>query len=231
VRAQDAAGNLSGYSSIASATTQAEATNPPGFVAINIGGPSYTAGDGTVYAADTSFTGGSIFTVSNAIANTTDDALYQSERYGAFSYNIPLTSGTYDVTLKFAEIYVTAAGERVFHVDMEGTRVLSNFDIFAAAGGSLIAYDRTFPVSVTDGMLTVTFTSVVENPKISAIKIAPASQYLQGDLNQDGTVNSADWTIMAGVWFTNDATADLNGDGIVNSIDFSLMNANWGKTI
>ena len=57
---------------------------------------------------------------------------------------------------------------------------------------------------------------------------------LVGDLNRgyagNRTVNGTDWTIMAGVWFTADATADINKDGIVNSIDFSLMNANWGKS-
>jgi len=52
-----------------------------------------------------------------------------------------------------------------------------------------------------------------------------------GDLNQDGTVNNLDWSIMAGVWFTNDPVADLNKDGLVNSIDFSLMNQNWGRSI
>jgi len=54
---------------------------------------------------------------------------------------------------------------------------------------------------------------------------------LVGDLNGDRTVNGADWTIMASVWFTADAVADINSDGIVNSIDFSLMNANWGRSI
>jgi hypothetical protein len=54
---------------------------------------------------------------------------------------------------------------------------------------------------------------------------------LVGDLNQDRTVNSLDWTMMANVWFTNDAVADINKDGVVNSIDFSLMNQNWGRTI
>jgi len=54
---------------------------------------------------------------------------------------------------------------------------------------------------------------------------------MEGQSNQDGQVNGADWSIMANVWFTNDATADINIDGIVNSIDFSLMNANWGRTI
>jgi len=54
---------------------------------------------------------------------------------------------------------------------------------------------------------------------------------MEGQSNQDRTVNGADWSIMANAWFTNDAVADINADGIVNSIDFSLLNANWGRTI
>ena len=56
----------------------------------------------------------------------------------------------------------------------------------------------------------------------------PAS--LPGDLNNDGTVNSLDWSIMNARWGTSDAGADLNHDGIVNSLDFSILNQNWGRT-
>ncbi|TSC68141.1 MAG: fibronectin type III domain-containing protein, partial [Parcubacteria group bacterium Gr01-1014_66] len=59
----------------------------------------------------------------------------------------------------------------------------------------------------------------------------PPPSTLVGDLNNDRTVNGADWTIMAGVWFTPSQPSDINLDGVVNSIDFSLLNANWGKTI
>ena len=55
-----------------------------------------------------------------AIAGTTDDALYQSERYGNFSYNVPVANGNYVVTLKFAEIYFSSTGIRAFDVLIEG---------------------------------------------------------------------------------------------------------------
>src|SRR5215211_495223 len=87
------------------------------------GGPSYTATDGP-YTADQYFSGGSSFSTTNPIANTADDTLYQTERWGSgssLSYNIPLTNGTYDLTLKFAEIYFTSAVRRVFDVLVEGT--------------------------------------------------------------------------------------------------------------
>jgi hypothetical protein len=55
-------------------------------------------------------------------------------------------------------------------------------------------------------------------------------QSLVGDLNADGTVNTLDWSIMEGAWFTASQPSDINLDGVVNSIDFSLMNANWGRS-
>ena len=48
-----------------------------------------------------------------------------------------------------------------------------------------------------------------------------------GDLNDDGIINSLDWSSMNTNWFTGDAISDINRDGIVNSIDFSWMNKNW----
>ena len=68
---------------------------------------------------------GNAFTYStgSAIANTVDDTLYQSERYwnasgGGYRFDVP--NGQYQVDLKFAEIYQTAAGRRVFDVVIEG---------------------------------------------------------------------------------------------------------------
>jgi len=51
-----------------------------------------------------------------------------------------------------------------------------------------------------------------------------------GDMNDDGVINSFDWSFMNDRWFGADLTADLNRDGVVNSIDFSFMNKNWGLT-
>jgi hypothetical protein len=52
------------------------------------------------------------------------------------------------VTLKFSENYWTATGKRLFKVILNGTTVLSNFDIFADAGGQYIAGDKTYSATV-----------------------------------------------------------------------------------
>ena len=91
--------------------------------------------------------------------------------HASFGYSIPLADGNYNVTLDFAETYVTAAGQRIFSVSINGTQVLTNFDIYAAAGGMNIAVQRTFPVTVTNGTLSVNFIpGAVENPKINGME-------------------------------------------------------------
>jgi len=122
----------------------------------NIQAAPQAAGALTVYSGS-SLVGNSY----NPIANTTDPALYQSERSGSFSYNIPVANGSYTLNLHFAEIFHTASGKRVFNVAAQGKTVLSNFDIFAAAGGANRAIVKSFPVTVTNGVLTVNLTSVV----------------------------------------------------------------------
>ena len=123
------------------------------------------------FSADTFYFGGSTYASGAAIANTTDDAIYQTERYGNFRYSAPVENGTYEVTLKFAELFWGSAGKRVFDVKAENRIVLDNYDIFREAGGKNIAVDETFQVAVTDGKLDLEFVSVVENAKVSGIEI------------------------------------------------------------
>ncbi len=50
--------------------------------------------------------------------------------------------------------------------------MLTNFDIIATAGAALTAIDKTFPVTVTNGQVTIQFTSgSADLPKVSAIQI------------------------------------------------------------
>lgn len=142
--------------------------------AVDAGGNGYTSSSGIVYKADTGFTGGRIGTTTAAIAGTSDVPLYQTERYGNFSYSVPLANGTYNVTLKFAEIYWTAAGKRIFNVTMNGSTVISGLDLYAMVGKNK-AYDVVVPATVTNGVLTIGFVTKVDNATVTAIRIAPTS--------------------------------------------------------
>ncbi len=140
--------------------------------AVNCGGPGYTGKNGIVYQADTQFSGGQNYKTTAAIVGTEEDLLYQSERFGNFSYNIPLPNGNYSVTLKFAEIYpYTFPGSRIFSVKAEGQDVLMNLDILSWAGKNK-AFDVTIPVSVLDGVLNLEFLAQAGNAKVSAIVVA-----------------------------------------------------------
>ena len=99
-------------------------------------------------------------------------ALYQSERWaaGTLRYDFPVPNGSYTVNLKFADIYYTQSGQRVFNIALNGQPVLANFDIVASAGPNT-AIDRQFTVSTTTGVITIELQSVVSNAKISAIEI------------------------------------------------------------
>lgn len=151
----------------------------------NAGGPAYVATDGRRFAQDTYYVGTNrTWAISSGeILNTVDDTMYRTERSaGSFGYRIPVANGNMTVVLHFSENWwgapgggVGGTGKRLFHVDIEGARKLTNFDIFAKAGGALKATQESFPVTVNDGVLTIDFTSgSADMPKISAIEVVPA---------------------------------------------------------
>lgn len=146
-----------------------------GSIRVNAGGPAYTDSTGNLWAADNGFTGGGTFSTSSTISKTSDPTLYQTEHYanGTLEYTTTLPNGQYSVVLKFAEIYFSAAGQRVFNIVINGVTVATNFDPFAAAGGMDMAIDETYPVTVTGGAIDIRFVAVVQNPKVSAIEIDP----------------------------------------------------------
>lgn len=124
---------------------------------------AYTAGSG-------GYVGGSTYSATHSIENTTDDVLYQSERYEMSAYRFDLANGNYEVLLHFAEIYHTAANRRVFSVKIENDWVLSDYDIFADVGANA-ATKKLFHVPVTDGRLGIEFSATIDAAKISAIEI------------------------------------------------------------
>jgi hypothetical protein len=140
-------------------------------------------GNGAVgsFLADTDFTGGNVSGGTTATIDTTHVtnpapmSVYQHGRYGNMTYTIPnLTPGaSYTVRLDFVEYYWSVAGQRIFNVAINGTQVLSNFDIFAAAGGKNIALAKSFTTTAdSTGKITITFTSVVDNAMINGIEIS-----------------------------------------------------------
>jgi len=173
-------GGTSAASNQASATT-----NPPptscSSLCINGGGPAVSP-----FVADEDFTGGATIDHANTIntskvTNPAPAAVYQSARVAAtagagttFSYTIGgfAANSSHTVRLHFCETFWTTAGSRVFNVSINGTQVLTNFDIFATAGGQNIANIQQFTENANaSGQYVLTFTSDTDKALISGIEI------------------------------------------------------------
>ncbi|HSV12873.1 MAG TPA: FG-GAP-like repeat-containing protein, partial [Tepidisphaeraceae bacterium] len=131
---------------------------------------------GHTWTADTGVSGGTTVSSAFEVANTDDDALYYAYRQGAnFTYTISVPNGTYTVDLLFVEPTKTAAGQRKFSVKSQGSTVLSNFDIFAAAGGAKRAVTKSFNAMVTNGKLVLQFIGSMDLALVSAIDVRALS--------------------------------------------------------
>ena len=143
---------------------------------VNAGGPSYTDSKGNVWVADTNYTGGTEAVTTSTITNSSDSTLYQSQRYAnSFSYTFYVPAGSYQVSLLFAETYWTAAGQRVFNVSLNGSTVLTNFDIYATAGAQNKAVTETFNnIAPSGGTITIQLgPASVDNAEVQGILITP----------------------------------------------------------
>ena len=97
-------------------------------------------------------------------------------RSGANTQETILTTAnvnsSHTVRLHFCETFWTAAGDRVFNVSINGTQVLTNFDIFATAGGQNIANIQQFTENANaSGQYVLVFTTDTDKALISGIEI------------------------------------------------------------
>jgi thermitase len=162
------------------ATRTATPTATPYVQRVNAGGSTFTDTGGVTWAADKAFTtgswgytAGSAKSFTTAVANTKDDLLYQKYRLLAAEYRFTVPNGAYAVTLKFAEPSVTVAGSRIMRITMEGAVVENALDLYAATGNKAVALDRTYNVTVADGILNIAFArnGGSNDPVVSAIEV------------------------------------------------------------
>lgn len=155
------------------------ATPPTGTLlrALNAGGGATGS-----FVADTGYNQGNAFSDTSTsidtsgVSNAAPQAVYQTCRWNSsFTYTLSgLTAGTtYTLRLDWAELTWQAAGQRIFNVAINGSTVLSNFDVFAAAGGYKKALARQFTVAANgSGQIVIAFTQGgVDNPFISGLEL------------------------------------------------------------
>jgi hypothetical protein len=140
---------------------------------------------GQQWQSDSYFLGG------NALVRTTNPAqgsnsiapemaLYASERWGHFTYAVPLAEGRYRVTLKFCEGHYGkrnsgggGPGSRVFDVYCNGVALLRDFDIMKEAGGEGRPIDRSFSAirPNAQGKILLSFVPVVGMACVNGIEV------------------------------------------------------------
>ncbi len=178
------------HSDSSTLTLTVTATNYPYLLTIDDSTPFAINAGGSAsgsFVADTDFnmgstTGSTTATINtSAVTNPAPQAVYQTRRTGSHRaslvYTIPnLTAGvTYSVRLHFAETLWTASGQRVLNVSINNTPVLSNFDVFRAAGGANKAIAQQFTATANgSGQIVIAFSyGSAGNPMVSGIEIHP----------------------------------------------------------
>ncbi len=150
---------------------------------LNVGGPNYEDSAGNAWVSDAAYVNvGSVVNRFNTVEGTNDQTLYKTGRWDGTAdaemrFTIPVTPGTYTVKLHFCEQWgsVSAPGTRVFAVSIQGSQVLSNFDVFAEAGFGTVLV-KEFLIDVGTGPLSIELQHVVQNPEIYAIEVLPGDQ-------------------------------------------------------
>ncbi|GAA3613262.1 hypothetical protein GCM10022223_31740 [Kineosporia mesophila] len=170
--------------------SSAQAVAPAsGEVQIDVGG----SGDGATFVPDTYGSGGIVDTKpasvtalpnwSQTVTHPIPAAVWNTSRFTDSSYSVPgLTpGGSYQLRLYFMDWYFKGAGKRLFNVEVNGTRVLTDFDINGTAiargadGGAAFGVERDFDVVADDsGVVKIDFLrGSVDQVQINAISIIP----------------------------------------------------------
>jgi hypothetical protein len=151
-----------------------------GNISINCGGGRpgfFRFGDTSPgFVGDQDFKGGNTETSRNTIdvnaPNAAPAEVYQTERWGDCAYTIPVGKNPRTVRLHFAETKF-GPGERKFNVDINGRRVLTDFDIAGETGKNKAVVKEFKSIAPNaDGNIVVTLSrGSADQPKICGIEI------------------------------------------------------------
>lgn len=148
------------------------------------------------------------FEVSDPI-DLTDDSLpayaieeiFQTEKFNNFAgnltYQFPVTAGdNYRVNLYTAELFFTAAGERVYDGVVDGVVVFADVDRYAIVDSAFKGYRYSIGVTATTNTLEFVARRNIQNPAINALEIAriltPGSSGVAIPIQQNPTAKTLD---------------------------------------
>ena len=146
----------------------------------------YYANDSHWWSPDDYFEGGQLAAYTAPVKGTDDPELYETERWGNFTYAIPVTAGKYTLTLYFAarhsdwdesssdafEGKPTVA--HVFNVFCNGQTLLTAFDLAKEAGTSDVVIRRFAGLEPNaQGKLNLSFVPVHGYATVTGIEVLP----------------------------------------------------------
>ena len=148
----------------------------------------YYSNDSHWWSADVYFKGGQLGGSLEPASGTNDPELYETERWGHFSYAIPVAPGKYAVVLHFIEHRLQrpaqSAGEtgesagatepRIFDVFCNGKRIVNHLNIHDQVGENRPLVRRIVNLEPNaQGKLLLEFVPVSHYATVSAIEVLP----------------------------------------------------------
>jgi hypothetical protein len=138
-----------------------------------------TDSDGQVWSGDEYAVGGTMVLRRDARFQERDFALYQGERFGNFTYHIPVAPGKYRLKLYFAETYFGTANStgnnehRLFEVYANGVALVRKLDLLKEAGGPNRGIERVFDglEPNAQGELALQFVPLANYAEVNAIEV------------------------------------------------------------
>ena len=209
----------------------------------------FRADDGTVYVYDPyhdeerqglgmNTSDPQSMTAVGCVYNETPDVMWDN-RLGVITPADAGVASFVDETLITSISHTTGAtdtfnvnGQTAFTGDM-----LSNGMAGLRLGGYCISTRNYFvgdlcELIVFEGDLTPTERVAIEEALMTRWNVGGSGE-LEGDLNGDGFVGSADLDLVRGHWgesVSGPAQGDANGDGTVSSADLDIVRGNWGAS-
>jgi hypothetical protein len=139
--------------------------------AINVGSDRIDTYKGEYYDVDIYFDGGTANSTSDTIIGAEESTVYQTERYGDYTYEIPMDNGDYHVELGLVEMHLNQPDSRLVNITVEGASALNDADIYQQKGHD-VAYDPApVNVMVKDGSLTIHVSASKSNGTLSRILV------------------------------------------------------------
>lgn len=147
----------------------------------------YYSNDSRWWSPDAYFKGGQISSSQEPAQGTDDPEFYETERWGHFSYAIPVAPGHYTVTLHFIEHHAgpestnlppndeaTSSEERVFNIFCNGQTIVSKLNILDEVGENrpLVRKIKGLEPNA-QGKLLLEFVPVTRYATVSAIEVIP----------------------------------------------------------